>query len=192
MKINELLTEGITFNPVILKVYKDKTGKEVKHLTGEKWWRKEQTDCFVCRGTGVEDYGDKKYPCENCEGSGKKLETISSAPELQVSNSNGYAIQEMLGLDPDYSGVIYNKELPELMRKLIKVKNLDISSHTKDTSIEKSQIKPYTDERGVTHIGSGPTMIDVGRSHSQVNSYVDRLIEIVQFAIKNKANLGWA
>ena len=98
----------------------------------------------------------------------------------------------MLGLDPDYSGVIYNKELPELMRKLIKVKNLDISSHTKDTSIEKSQIKPYTDERGVTHIGSGPTMIDVGRSYSQVNSYVDRLIEIVQFAIKNKANLGWA
>ena len=183
MKITELLNEGMTFNPVVEKEFS--TGE--KYWTGSDWERKMTIDCRDCDGTG-KDRGDT---CYYCGGTGKEEDTVSDAPELQVSNANGEEIQRMLGLNPDYSGIIHNKDLPDIMRRLIMLKNKGSQQHTQDASVDRGVMRRQSDDQGVAHIGRGPTMYDAGRSQSQVDRYIDRLIEIIQFAQKNNTSIGW-
>lgn len=185
MKIRDLITEGMTFNAVVEKDY---DGKKV--WSSQDWETKQLETCWVCDGTGKEN----GYPCRRCEGMGKTEEYISTAPELQVSNSNGYEIQRMLGLtNPDYSGIIYNRDLPKIMRRLIQLKNQNTSKYTQYPSDQQGAMgKKYTDDQGITHIGrSGPRMIDMGRSQEQINRYIDTLIELVKFAQENDASISW-
>lgn len=188
MKIRDLITEGMTFTAAKLK---DLSGQKV--WSSSDWETKQMEPCWVCDGTGKDKYGEQEYPCGRCHGKGEFEEWVSSAPELQVSNSNGYEIQRMLGLDPDYSGLIHNKDLPKVMRRLIQLKNQNTSQYTQDPSDEQGPMgKRYTDDQGVTHIGrAGPRIIDVGRSQGQINRYVDTLIELVKFAQENDASISW-
>jgi hypothetical protein len=178
-----LINEGMTFNPVVEKEARD--GE--KYWTGEDWERKVTMNCRDCDGTGK----DRDHTCPYCRGTGKEEDTVSDAPELQVSNANGEEIQRMLGLDPDYSGVIYNKDLPDIMRRLIMLKNKGSQQHTQDASVDKGAMRRQSDDQGVAHIGRGATMYDAGRSQSQVDRYIDQLIKLVQFAQKNNTSLGW-
>lgn len=168
-----------------------------KDSRGEYWSsadfeKDEMKTCFVCDGTGKETYNDQSYDCEYCHGAGKVKEIVSDAPELNVSNSNGMVIQNMLGIDADYSGVIQHEQLPEIMRKLIKLKNQEVSQYTQEPSKSQGAMKSWKDEHGQTHIGrTGPTIYDFGRSQQQVESYIDRLIELVKFAQKHNAGIGW-
>jgi hypothetical protein len=187
MKIKELLQESITFSPVKLK--KSDHGE---YWTSEEFEKQQATTCFVCDGTGKETYGDQSYECGYCKGAGEVNEIVSTAPELNVSNSNGIAIQEMLGLDADYSGVIPYEELPNLIRKLIKLKNQSVSQYTQEPNKSQGSMGSWEDEQGQTHIGrKGPTMYDFGRSQQQVESYIERLIKLIQFAQKHNASIGW-
>jgi hypothetical protein len=183
MRAFEFITEGMTFNPVVEKEFSD--GE--KYWTGSDWERKVTIDCRDCDGTGK----DREHPCFYCKGTGKEEDIMSDAPELQVSNANGDIIQQMLGLDPDYSGVIYNKDLPDIMRRLIMLKNKGSQQYTKDASVDRGAMRRQSDDQGVARIGRGPTMYDAGRSQSQVDRYIDKLIEIIQFAQKNNTSVGW-
>jgi hypothetical protein len=183
MKIKELLNEGMTFNPVVEKEFS--TGE--KYWTGSDWERKMTINCRDCDGTGK----DRTQLCVYCGGTGKEEDTVSDAPELQVSNANGEIIQQMLGLDPDYSGVIHNVDLPKVIRRLILLKNKSTQQYTADPKQERGPTQKWTDKQGITHIGPGATMYDLGTSQAQIDRYIDRLIEIVQFAQKNNASLGW-
>ena len=178
-----LINEGMTFNPVVEKEFS--TGE--KYWTGSDWERKITIDCRDCDGTGK----DRTQLCVYCGGTGKEEDRVSDAPELQVSNANGEEIQRMLGLDPDYSGIIHNKDLPDIMRRLIILKNKGSQQYTKDASVDRGTMRRQSDDQGVARIGRGPTMYDAGRSQSQVDRYIDRLIEIIQFAQKNNTSIGW-
>jgi hypothetical protein len=187
MKLHEILNEGMTFGPARRIVKNGKT-----YITGEEWWSKQERECPFCHGMGYQTWPDGKHDCGYCYGTGKTKEHVSSAPELQVSNANGYAIQEMLGLDPDYSGHIENKDLPAVIRRLIQVKNTSIGDYTADPTIEKPSMQRLPDEDGVARIGKrGPTMIGGGRTYAQVERYINKLIEIIQFAQKNGADVSW-
>lgn len=186
--MHEILNEGITFGPARRIVKNGETW-----ITGEEWWKKEEQECPYCDGTGQQDWGDEKHECGYCHGKGKTMEHVSDAPELQVSNANGYAIQEMLGLEPDSSGHIAAEDLPKIMQRLIKIKNTGMDPYVEDPTIEKPSMQRLPDEDGVARIGkSGPTMIHGGRSHAQVERYIDKLIEIIRFAQKNNAIISWA
>ena len=189
MRIQDLITEGMTFNAVKSKDY---DGRKV--WSSEDWETKQMEPCFVCDGTGKEEWGTDVYPCRRCDGKGETEEWVSSAPELQVSNANGYEIQRMLGItDPDYSGLLHNRDLPKFMRRLIQLKNQNTSQYTQQPSDERGPMgRQHTDDQGVTHIGhKGPRMIDMGRSQEQVNRYIDTLIELIKFAQENDASISW-
>jgi len=183
---NNMLVEGMTFEPVVEKKFSDG-----ETYWGSIWQRKEEHDCPYCHGTGHEEEDGKTYKCDYCYGKGKVNEIVSDAPELQVSNANGEMIQIMLGLDPDYSGIIKHKDLPAIMRRLIELKNRGSDQFTKDPSTTQGPMRRQSDDQGVTSIGRGPTMIDFGRSQEQVHRYIDQLIKIIQFAQKHNASLGW-
>lgn len=191
MRAKEFIVEGITFSPAVMKDYVDHEGKPGKLLTGEPWWRKEWKECFVCDGTGKETYGDRSVTCGRCNGKGKMQEPVSDAPELSVSNSNGFAIQEMLGLEPDDSGTIYNKDLPKIMRRLIQLKNKGSSEYTQEPSTSQGPMRKTQTDQGITKISRGPTMHDYGRSQGQVDRYIDELIKIIKFAQENDAHISW-
>jgi len=191
MRIQELIIEGMTFSPAIEKDYTDDSGKTQKIITGEPWWTKSDEPCWVCDGTGKEKYGNSEYPCGYCHGKKTYTKHGSTAPELNVSNVNGWEIQKMLGLDPDYAGTIYHKDLPNIMRKLIQLKNQNTSQHTQEPSTDKGSMRKSVDDRGITSISRGPTMHDMGRSQSQVDRYIDTMIEIVRFAQKHNAHISW-
>lgn len=185
MKIQEIISESVTFSPSILK--KSKHGE---YWTDEDFRKEVEKTCWVCDGTGQED----QYTCRYCKGSGKIKEWEFEDPnlELNVSNSNAMYILRTLGLEPDYSGIIPNNKLPELLRKLIKLKNDEISKYTIDPSTERRKPTTSTDSSGVTHISHGPRIYHGGVSENQVTRYLDRLISMAKFAQKHGASISWA
>jgi hypothetical protein len=193
MKIKELLNEGMTFGPAEMRDYTDEKGEKRILMTGERWWKKvNRGACEACSGAGkITDRNNNPTSCPYCLGTGIDTDTVSTAPELQVSNANGYAIQEMLGLDPYYSGMIDNKDLPEVMRKLLRLKNKGSAEYTVEPSTSRGPARATKDEQGMSRISTGPTVHDYGRSQEQVDRYVDRLIELVKFAQANDAHINW-
>lgn len=189
MKMKEIINEGMTFGPARMLI---KNGE--KYITGEEWWSKQDKECPFCHGKGYREYNGEREECGYCYGKGNTNEWASSAPELTVSNANGYAIQQMLGIDdPDYSGHIEAKDLPKIMQRLIKIKNSKLDPYTEEPTIDKPTMQRLPDEDGVARIGkTGPTIISGGRSHEQVARYIDKLIEIIRFAQKNNATISWA
>jgi hypothetical protein len=189
MRAKDFITESMTFGPTEEQSYVDNHGKQRKIWSGDRWWRKEEKQCWVCDGTGKDKYhGDT---CDFCSGKGTYNDTVSDAPELNVSNSNGFAIQEMLGLNPEYSGIIFNKDLPTYIRKLILLKNKGSQEYTKDSTTTQGPMKKVGTDQNITSISRGPTMIDYGRSQTQVDRYIDELLKIMKFAQENNASLSW-
>lgn len=187
MRIQEIINEGMTFGPARKVVKNGET-----HITGHEWRSKQDVECPYCDGKGYEEYQGERETCGYCRGQGSTNEWVSSAPELDVSNANGYAIQEMLGLDPDYIGHIENKDLPKIMQHLIRLKNQSLDQYTQDTVVDEPSMQRLPDEHGIARIGrTGPTMIHGGRTNAQVERYIDKLIEIVKFAQQHNADISW-
>jgi len=193
MRAHEIINESITFSVGKLR---EENGQ--KHFS-DPWQKKVTKPCWVCDGTGIQKPwpGDEKqYKCEYCHGNKEIEEWESTAPELNVSNTNAFEILKMLGLTPDeqdYAGIIPKEKLPEVMRNLIKLKNGDISQHIEEPGLEKREMKVRKDdETGVTHIEpQGPKMFNGGRTPQQVSRYLDNLIRMIKFAQQNDATIGW-
>jgi len=197
MRLSEILNESITFGAEKLETkdghtyYTDPFSKQV------------DDECWVCDGTGSETYRgytddngvehpEQKHECGMCKGKGTYPTYKTDAPEMNVSNINAMEIQRMLGLEADYSGAISHADIPVFKRRLIKLKNGDISAHVQEPEKHVGKMKAYKDDNGQSAIGRGPTMIDFGRPHSQVMRYIDSLLEIMDFAQKNNLDVTWA
>ena len=188
MRAREFIIESVTFSVNKLVDYGGTIGKE---WSGTEFGKYQKQPCWGCNGTGKDHYDDNSK-CELCNGSGELEDFVSDAPELNVSNSNAAAILDMLGLEFDYSGIVTHDKLQDLMTRLIKLKNSDKQQHTQEPTTNFGQRRTSVDPKtGLTTIGRGPTVHDSGRSHSQVERYVDTLMDMVKFAIKNDAALGW-
>ena len=188
MRAFEVLNESIDFSVSELKPYGDGS-RQAWHPVGQM----EEVECWACDGAGEEDFGDEHGPeeCRVCDGTGKKEEFVGPVAEFNVSNANGYEIQRMMGLEPDYAGEITPDDVPTILRRLIKLKNMDSEQHTQAPSIEQGKARIMKDLEGNSRIGRGPTMIDMGRSESQVNRYLDDLIEMLQYASKHGYGISW-
>jgi len=181
MKITDILNEGMEFGACKLEVRDDGT-----KMFSDPTARQEEQDCWVCDGEGDEQ-------CRACKGTGKKMEWVSDSPEMQVSNSNGYAIQrDILGVEPDYAGSIMNDQLPAIRKKLLRMVNQESQRSSMHKDPSKSQKQWTSQEGNVTTIQRGATMHDMGRSDEQVLTYAQRLLKIVEYAMKNDCHLTWA
>lgn len=181
------LNESIDFS--VTKSYVDDRGKTIHDMS--HFGERKDVDCWVCDGTGKDKFYDET-DCDYCEGKGQRLEFVSDAPEMNVSNSNGFKIIDMLGLEKDYAGHVDNKDLPMLMRRLIQLKNADTSQYTEPGSTTGGKIGTYKDKDGIDRIGrKGPMMYNMGTTNDQVTAYIDQLIKIVKFAQDNDADFGW-
>jgi hypothetical protein len=190
MRINEVISlhEGVSFSVSRLKDFGGNIGKA---WSSDDFGRRQMQTCSYCDGSGRNPYFNDEQ-CDICYGKGKREEWVSDAPELNVSNSNAFAIFDMLGMEGDYSGIWKNEQLPMIMKKLIRLKNGDPDQHTQDPSTERGKMRKSVDpDTGMTSIGRGPTMHDMGRSRSQVEHYVDSLMAMIQYAQKHNAAIGW-
>lgn len=188
MKLNEVLSEGIEFHAATVEEHPEYGTRISPH-----GFRKQEAECWVCDGSG-KDKHDPKYDCGMCRGTGKIEEEVSDGPQLRVSNDNAHAIvTDVLGQEFDYVGMIGKKELPNLRRKLIKMKNMESerASVRSDPSDERGPMRRTGGEGNVARIGSGPRMIGPGRTDQRVLQYVDRLLDIVEYAMHHGIVLSW-
>lgn len=175
-------------------------------FTGAKWWRKEMKKCDFCED-GKEHYrawtdaDGKHHPaktvdCDYCHGKGEHLEHVSDSPELNVSNDNAIALLNFLGVTPGGPdgtvGHIEPKDLPALRRKLIKMKNGGADGLEKPDEIDGGQMIKTRDEHGNPMLKKTARSYEMGRTSDQVMHYIDRLLQIIDFAQKNNAYVTWA
>ena len=190
MKLNEVLEEGIEFHAATIEDH-PKHGKMISPHN----MRQEDVECWLCDGSGRDKHAPK-YECGMCHGSGKIQEQVSDGPLLQVSNDNAHAIiTDILGQEFDYGGVVEEKDLPLLRRKLMKMKNMEgeRSSVRSDPSDEQKGMQRTGGSGNVTSIGrGGPRMIGPGRSDQRVLQYVDRLLKMVEYAMQHNLIVSWS
>lgn len=194
MKVYDIIREGMEFHAA-----------EIEEKDGQKYisphgMRKERKECWACKGTGKDPHAHPDHPmdCDLCDGKKERDEWVSSSPELQVSNSNGFAIvKELFGQEPDWAGHVENKDLPELRRKLIGMLNSEkhrssLHKDPEDNDKARSMVSHGT-EGNVTKIGkSGPRMVDMGRTDEQVKRYAHKLLDMVEYAMKHNLIISWA
>ena len=195
MRINEVLTESMTFTAGVVTVKKGPDGQPQSVISTSDFSVEQDEQCPWCEGSGKErDYNTgAEYDCRRCDGQGTVRELSSRAPELSVSNVNGHMIlQTLLGIaDPDYDGVIQHKQLPELQRRLIKLKNQSLDKFTRPTTRSRGDMGVTGQDQNVTTIGrQGPTIYDMGVSEQQVERYIDRLLELIKFAMDRSREMN--
>jgi len=187
MLLQELLSiinESVTFSAAVLE-YDPHYDGEI--YNSAKFQKEVDAECWVCDGKGKSKHGHE-YECDYCNGTGKIKEFVTPFKELNVSNANARLILNMLEIDNDeLIGGIKHEELPELKRKLIKLKNINTRKYTRDTVTDKGSVRVSKDEHGLSKISRGPTMIDVGVGQEQITHYIDTLLDLVDFAQKNNA-----
>lgn len=185
MKITEIIRESMDFDACTY----DPVKNMIKTLGSMQ-----DEECYACDGSG-KDVWDDTDDCRTCDGEGSINIFKSDGPTLNVSNSNGYEIQRMLGIDPDYSGIIMQKDFPEYKRKLMKILNSgkSVSQHTKDVDQTGGEMGKTGQSGNVTNIGkTGPTMIDMGRTSTQVQRYASELLKIINYAENNGGDcISW-
>lgn len=193
MKLAQLV-ESIDFVPSFFN--KEKGWNESPFKDGVR-------DCSACEGTGKDNPNDpdNKYPCMYCEETpGKEKYSEYDVPHMNVSNANAALILQMIGKyssDEDGTvGIIKNKEIPEIKRKLLILKNKEDEAHTytKPSEETKGKKTSYIDKTGGTpeiKTRGGATMIDMGVNIDQVRRYIDRLLEILSYAQSKGWDVSW-
>jgi hypothetical protein len=162
MKANEIIIESVSFGVAVLK----DAGNGEKYYSGEDFGQMKMVPCVPCDGTGDDEYRTNT-PCRYCHGTGKMEEFVSDAPALQVSNHNAGAILDMLGIPYDYAGVIPHNRLPQLMRKLIHLKNTAYSSEPTSGEMTDSEIKAALKAKLQQALGKNPLPYTEPASTSQ-------------------------
>lgn len=191
MKYTELI-ESVTFGISKLEPYDgDHPDFKGKMMYNDSFAKEVDAQCWVCDGSGKDKWDNTR--CDYCHGSGKIKDYKRPFEELNVSNSNAYAILDMIGLPSDEAvGAIAGDDLAKVRRKLIKLKNQDLGGYTDEPSDTRGQARAVRGDDGLTHIKTGPRMIYGGRSTDQVMRYIDSLLELIDFAQKNDGVLTWS
>lgn len=184
--MDESLNETVTFSCAVITTGDD--GAKVYDHT--KFSKKEMVECWVCDGKGVEKWGNEEHECDMCKGAKKIEEWVYPFKELNVTNHNSHEILRMLQVPDDNCGAVEHENLPELRRRLIKLKNSD-NSHRTEEPHEEPRRHRFTQDGNVATIHHDPRVINGGRSNDQIERYIDQLLTLIDFAQKNKACLAW-
>lgn len=192
MRLHEIIKESVTFG-----LYKQDP-ENPKHfmMVGKNV----EEACYACEGS-CKDEDDPNYDCRYCNGTGKMSMFKADGPELNVSNTNAGAIIQELGLVSPadmqsgdwYCGSVEPKELPAFRQKLLVLLNSQNARRgmTVDPSIDRGEPRATKDDDGTSRISRGPTIIDGGRSESQIIRYAETLLKMAEYAMKYGLEIGW-
>lgn len=190
MRLHEIIKESVTFS-----LYNFDSEKNRYEMAG----RDVEGDCYAC-DDGKNVY-DPSEDCPYCHGSGSYPEFKSDGPELNMANSNAAAIIQELGLVSAeamrsgewYSGFVDREDLPAFRQQLLKLLNSEQarSRMVVEPSTDRGEPRVTKDENGMSRITTGPTIIDGGRSESQVTRYADILLKMAEYAMKHGLEIGW-
>lgn len=179
-----LLMETVFFHPSIMK--HDENGIEFDFPS-------RTLTTVPCQGCEyLKSYDMDTSNCEDCGGSGtEQKESFEGFPSLNVGGHMAKMVAELLGSDSDEdSGFIEERDLPGTMRRLIAIKNSDMSGFEKEPSdMQRTRMDRSGD---IPTIRKGPRMIGGGWSSREVEGVVDKLIEIVRWAQQNHMVVSWA
>lgn len=191
MKLCELkLIESVSFTVSVLsddKKYYDSTHASLGKV--------EHGECPICDGTKIDYNGEA---CRTCNATGYINQFHADYKELNVSNDSAeFILRDLLRVpkDDDYlAGAIQRSDFAEMRRRLIKLKNQDLTAYTTDSHVDMGQMKIRgKTQNGVVHIGRGAKMIHGARSKEQIERYIDQLLELINYAQKHEnAYVTWA
>jgi len=112
---------------------------------------KPEQDCYFCNGRGVE--------------------TVSDAPEVNMSNQNALTVLEMiLETEPDYNGTISNNDIPKYLRRIMFLKNTkkEIGKNTRETEIDKNFFSMGIDEEYISErLGQVENILRYAQEHGE-------------------------
>lgn len=192
MRLHEIIKESVTFG-----LYKEDP-ENPKHfmMVGKNV----EEVCYACEGS-CKDEDDPNYDCRYCGGTGKMSMFKADGPELNVSNANAGAIIQELGLASSadmqsgdwYCGSVEPNELPAFRQKLLVLLNSQNARRgmTVDPSIDHGEPRATKGDDGISRISRGPTIIDGGRSESQIIRYAETLLKMAEYAMKYGLEIGW-
>lgn len=103
----------------------------------------------------------------------------ADAPELNISNTNARALLSILGLDDEeLGGSVDYKDIPRLMMKIRNIQNAKVDSAVRQASDTADDPE-----------AQGARIIDFGLSNAQIRAYLDRLLPVLDYAMKRKSDL---
>ena len=103
----------------------------------------------------------------------------ADAPELNISNTNARALLSILGLDDEeLGGSVDYKDIPRLMMKIRNIQNAKV-----DRAVRQASDTADDPE------AQGARIIDFGLSNAQIRAYLDRLLPVLDYAMKRKSDL---
>ncbi|MBR8030062.1 hypothetical protein KDX27_34800 [Burkholderia cenocepacia] len=127
------------------------------------------------------------------EGYEEYTEEVSVLPEIKLVDSNAFAMLEAFGLAPDQCGSWSASELPEMLRRAVKVANLQslrelATSETLDT---QGAMRVLDRSGGVVSIGRGPRMVSLGRTDDYIRRVALRFVDLFQQAQAGGYQVSW-
>lgn len=186
--INEsVLLESIEFHPATIS----DDGMEI-NFPANSVVRK-SSPCPECKGTGKDLYAAEQgrdQKCYDCFGAKTITDTEYKFPSMGVSNENAQIVCDLIGVEYDSHGWIAPEHIPAILRRLIYVKNKPTDGFERESSENQGTVMDRTGE--IPQIRRTATLIDAGVSADQVMRYIDKMIEICQWAKQNDCGVSWA
>lgn len=119
-------------------------------------------------------------------------ETVSTLPELNISNANARVFLRLLGLPEDDCGGIRRDDLPAFAMKAIELLNREglLLASERPRSDSRS-LSPHNQSGNVIELRQGPRCIDFGLSVSQLERYATTFAELVTQAYRGGYDVCW-
>lgn len=146
--------------------------------------RREMRPCFLCAKRGESPKG-----CGYCKGTGEAMEEVVNCPTMRVGYMEMNTLRQIVGTgDPDH-GWVPPEDVPALKQRLEALIAGDTSHLT----------RPATDEQNPAQLnwdgsmsGGGARMIGGPITQHGLDAGMQRMVEIIDWALEHKTGLSWA
>ena len=121
------------------------------------------------------------------------LEKVSCLPEVEVGQATARALLDLLGLPWDaWGGELAGDELSGAIERTLRVINGDGVRHaTVDASVTVGGMRAMSVQGGVTTIGRGATVVDMGVSEEKLRRRLGELLELFTQARRGGYKVCW-
>lgn len=127
------------------------------------------------------------------EGYEEYSEEVSLLPEIKLVDSNAFAMLEAFGVAPDQCGSWATSELAEMLRRAVKVANVQSLREpaTSETLTTQGAVRVVDRSAEVVSIGRGPRMVSLGRTDEYVQRTAMRFVDLFQQAQAGGYEVSW-
>ena len=121
------------------------------------------------------------------------VENISVLPEINLSNTNAYAMMEALGETPDYCGTWTVEELPALLERALKLANQEeLRAPTTSETVESGrELRRGASEENVVSLTRSCRMVSFGRSDEYVRQKALDFAALFKAAKEGNFSVHW-